>query len=90
LATTRTIRDVIGEPETWPNVMSKDHGPWDMIGAQIFAAFCLHDHLAIQTKGFSSGLTFATFKDADADLCERIIAAMWPGRDLLEALAAAV
>ena len=86
----RTVRDVVGEPESWPNVMSNRKGPWDMFGAQVFAAFCLDDQLGIQTKGSPSGLTFATFDVKDADLCDRIIAALWPGRDLVEGLAAEV
>lgn len=88
--TARTVRDVIGEPANWPNDLSELNGPWDMIGAQIFTAFDMDDRLAIQTTGSANGMTLATFGVADADLCDRIIAALWPGRYLDDGLAAAV
>jgi len=84
---TRTVRDVIGEPESWPNDMQGDstESP-DMFGAKVSASFASGDQLAIQTDGSASGMTFVTFNVADADLCAGIVAAMWPGRDLYTAL----
>ena len=88
---TRTVRDVIGEPESWPNDMQGDlTGSPNMFGAKVSASFASGDQLAIQTDGSVSGMTFVTFNVADADLCASIVAAMWPGRDLYTALAAKV
>jgi hypothetical protein len=88
---TRTVRDVIGEPESWPNDLQGDlTGSPDMFGATVSASFASGDQLAIQTDGSASGMTFVTFNVADADLCANIVAAMWPGRDLYTALAATV
>ena len=88
---TRTVRDVIGEPESWPNDLQGEltDSP-DMFGAKVSASFTSGDQLAIQTDGSASGMTFVTFNVANADLCARIVAAMWPGRDLYTALAARV
>ena len=88
---TRTVRDVIGEPESWPNDLQGEltESP-DMFGAKVSASFTSGDQLAIQTDGSASGMTFVTFNVANADLCARIVAAMWPGRDLYTALAAKV
>jgi len=88
---TRTVRDVIGEPESWPNDMEGDltRSP-DMAGAKVSASFASGDQLAIQTDGSASGMTFVTFNVADEELCAGIVAAMWPGRDLYTALAAKV
>jgi hypothetical protein len=88
--TDRTVRDVIGEPATWPNDLSESIGPLDMVGARVYSAFCMEERLAIQTTGSANGMTLATFGVADPDLCDRIIVALWPGRDLYEGLAAAI
>ena len=88
--TARTVRDVIGEPAKWPNDLSELIGSPSMFGARISASFAVGDQLAIQTDGSESGLTFATFNIADADLCASIVDALWPGRYLDEGLAAAV
>ena len=88
---TRTVRDVIGDPESWPNDMQGDlTGSLDMFGAKVSASFASGDQLAIQTDGSLSGMTIVTFNIADADLSASIVAAMWPGRDLFTALAAKV
>jgi len=84
----RTVRDVIGEPESWPNDLQGElTGSSDMFGARISKSFVSGDQLAIQTDGSASGMTFVTFNIADADLCASLVAALWPGRDLYTALA---
>ncbi len=87
----RTVRDVLGAPESWPNDMCGDLTVTpDMFGAKVSAAFASGGRLSIQTEGRASGMTFATFGVADADLSAGIVAAMWPGRDLYTALDAKV
>jgi hypothetical protein len=80
----RTVRDVIGEPGTWPNELGRV-GSFDMSGAMITAAFASGDQIAIQTNGSAKGITFATFHVPDAQLRGSIIAAMWKGRDVFAA-----
>ena len=88
---TRTVRDVIGEPESWPNDLQGDlNGPPNMFGAKVSKSFVSGDQLAIQTDGSASGMTFVTFNIADAALCASIVAALRPGRDLYTALASKV
>ena len=86
----RTVRDVIGEPANWPNDLSELNRSPNMFGARVSTCIALGNQLAIQTDGSVSGLTYATFNVADADLCASIVDALWPGRYLDEGLAAAV
>ena len=88
---TRTVRDVIGEPESWPNDLQGELTSFsNMFGAKVSKSFVSGDQLAIQTDGSANGMTFVTFNIADADLCANIVAALWPGRDLYTALASKV
>ena len=62
------VRDVIGEPESWPNFLHEEwHKSQEMRGARITEVFASGEQLGIQTKGAVCGETFATFVVANED-----------------------
>jgi len=87
----RTVRDVLGEPESWSNYM---RGEWrgipDMKGATISEVVALGKEVAVHTKGAPGGDTFSVFVIEDQDLRERTIRALRPGVEVHEAVAAAI
>ena len=88
---TRTVRDVIGDPEFWPNFMQSElQGPPDMRGAMITDVFVSGDQIAIQTKGADCGQTFSTFVVVDRELRDRLTRVLRPALSVYEAVAAEI
>jgi len=88
---TRTVRDVIGDPEFWPNFMqSEPQGPPDMRGAMITDVFVSGDQIAIQTKGADCGQTFSMFVVEDGELRDRLTRVLRPALSAYEAVAAEI
>ena len=82
------VRDVIGEPESWPNFMKIE---WqesrDMRGATITEVIVEGSQLAIQTRGAVCGKTFSTFAVEDRDLRDRLAQILRPEQGVYEAVA---
>jgi hypothetical protein len=88
---TKTVRDVIGEPESWPNLMHCEwQGPQDMRGATIAEVFAAGDQIAVQTKGAVCGETFSTFMVEDQELRDRLTQVLRPELSVYEAVAAEI
>ena len=85
------VRDVIGEPESWPNFL---HEEWqrsqDMRGARITEVFASGDQIAVQTKGAVCGETFSTFVVEDQELRDRLMQVLRPDLSVYEAVATAI
>ena len=87
----RFVRDVIGEPESWPNfVQTEWQSSHDMRGATITEVFTADDQLAIQTKGAVCGETFSTFVVEDRELRDRLTRVLRPDMSVDEAVATAI
>ena len=87
----KTVRDVLGEPESWPDSMSGENREnSNMNGATIWDVIASGNELAVQTKGAACGPTFSVFVIEDRDLRERTIRALKPGMPVSEALTAPV
>jgi len=88
---TKIVRDVIGEPESWPNPMHREwQGPRDMRGATITEVFAAGDQIAVQTKGAVCGETFSTFVVEDQELRDRLTQVLRPELNVYEAVAAEI
>ena len=88
---TRTVRDVIGDPEFWPNFMQSElQGSPDMRGAMITDVFVSGDQIAVQTKGADCGQTFSTFIVEDRELRDRLTRVLRPALSVYEAVAAEI
>jgi hypothetical protein len=88
---TKTVRDVIGDPEFWPNFMHSElHGSPDMRGAMITDVLVSGDQIAVQTNGAVCGQTFSTFVVEDRDLRERVTRVLRPALNVYEAVAAEI
>ena len=88
---TTFVRDLIGEPESWPNFMQAEwQKSQDMRGATITAVFIAGRELAIQTRGAVCGKTFSTFVVEDRDLRERLARILRPDLGVYEAVAAEI
>jgi hypothetical protein len=86
---TKFVRDVIGEPESWPSFMQMEwQGLQDMRGATIAAVFIADDRLSIQTKGAACGKTSSTFVVEDSELRDRLMRLLRPDLSVHEAVAA--
>ncbi len=88
---TRTVRDVIGEPESWSNCMRGDReGIRNMAGATISEVITLGQEVAVHTKGASCGDTFSVFVIEDPEVRERTVRALRLGAEVHDAVAAAI
>ncbi len=88
---TKTVRDVIGEPESWPNFMQWElPGLPDMRGAMITEVFAAGDQIAVLTKGAICGDTFSTFAVEDKELRDRLTQALRPDMSVYQAAAAKI
>lgn len=88
---TKTVRDVIGDPEFWPNFMHSElQGSPDMQGAMITDVFVSGDQIAVQTKGAACGQTFSTFIVEDGELRARLTRVLQPALSVYEAVAAKI
>jgi len=85
---TKCVRDVIGEPESWRNQLNgHSKEPPDMRGAVITDAFALGDEIAVQTKGAACGETFSTFVVEEQNLRDRLTQVLRANLDVYEAVA---
>jgi len=85
----KTVRDVLGEPESWPNSMNVDGQQIpNMNGATIWDVIASGNELAVQTKGAACGPTFSVFIIEDPDLRERTVRALKLGAPVSEVLVA--
>jgi hypothetical protein len=86
-----TVRDVLGEPESWPNSMNGDcRGIPNMQGATISDVIASGNEVAVHTQGGVDGPTFSVFVIEDEDLRARMLRALRPGAPVHEAVAAAI
>jgi hypothetical protein len=88
---TKCVRDVIGEPESWPNHLnghSKERP--DMRGAVIADAFALDDQIGVQTQGAACGETFSTFVVQNPVLRDRLMQILRANQSVYEAVAAEI
>jgi hypothetical protein len=88
---TKCVRDVIGEPESWPNHLN-GHGkePPDMRGAIITDAFASGDQIGVHTKGAACGETYSTFVVEDPGLRDRLTQILRANQNVHEAVAAEI
>jgi len=87
----RAVRDVLGEPETWPNHLHvAGEGPTEIRGATISQVFSAGSDIAVGTDGGACGATFSIFAVEDQELRDRIERALRPGLDVHEAAAAEI
>jgi hypothetical protein len=85
------VRDVIGEPETWPNHLHvAGEGPTDIRGATISQVFAAGTDLAVCTEGGACGATFTVFAVEDKGLRDRVERALRLGLDVHEAATAEI
>jgi hypothetical protein len=85
------VRDVIGEPETWPNHFHvAGNGPTEIRGATISQVFTAGTDIAVRTEGGACGATFTVFAVEDKELRDRVARAMRLGLDVHEAAAAEI
>ena len=87
----KTVRDVLGEPESWSNYMRGDwHRDANMVGAKISEVVTLGKEIAVHTRGAPGGDIFSVFVIEDQDLRERTVRALRPGVEVHEAVAATI
>ena len=87
----KAVRDVIGEPETWPNHLHiAGEGPTEIRGATISQVFCAGNDIAVCTEGGACGVTFTVFAVEDNAFRARIERALRFGMDVHEAAAAEI
>lgn len=85
------VRDVIGDPETWPNHFHvAGEGPTEIRGATITQVFTAGSDIAVCTEGGPCGATFTVFAVEDKALRDRIERALRLGLDVHEAAAAEI
>lgn len=88
---TKTVRDVLGEPESWPNSLNGDlQGILNMKGATISDVIASGSEIAVQTQGGADGPTFSVFVIEDENLRARTLRALRPGAPVHEAVAATI
>jgi hypothetical protein len=88
----RTVRDVIGEPSSWPNQISDgDHNEIpDMNGATIVDVYSSGRQLAIYTRNSASREALSIFYVDDWDLRARIANVLLPGLAVNDAVSIAI
>jgi hypothetical protein len=87
----KTVRDVLGEPESWSNYMRGDwHGNANMKGATISEVIALGKEVAVHTKGAPGGETFSVFVIEDQNIRERTVRALRVGAEVHDAAAATI
>ena len=82
----KRVRDVIGEPDSWPNTLGvAGEGPSDIRGATIAQVINAGNDLAIRTEGGACGATFSIIAVEDKDLRDGVAHALQVGLDVHEA-----
>ncbi len=85
------VRDVLGEPDSWPNFMNeKWQQARDMRGAIITVVFAAGDQIAVQTKGAICGETFSTFVVEEQEVRDRVMQILRPDLSVYAAVAIAL
>jgi hypothetical protein len=88
---TLAVRDVIGDPESWPNHFHvAGEGPTEIRGATISQVFSAGSDIAVCTEGGACGATFTVFAVEDKELRGRIERALRLGLDVHAAAAAEI
>lgn len=87
----KVVRDVIGEPETWPNHFHvAGEGPTEIRGATISQVFSAGNNIAVCTEGGACGATFSVFAVEDKELRERVERVLRSGLEVHEAATAEI
>lgn len=85
----RTIADVIGQPESWPNTVDTIWGGEpDMRGAIIADVVASGNEIAVYTNGATCGETLSFFVIEDRELMQQVAAALMVGSEVHAAVAA--
>lgn len=88
--TSRTFRDVLGEPSTWAHsATSTRHRP-DMRDATIHDVSCTGNKVSLHTRSIQYGDTLTIFNIPERQLRERVLIALRPGANVLKFLGTAV
>ena len=88
--TSRTFRDVLGEPSTWlHSTTSTRHRP-DMSDATIQDVSCSGNKVSLHTRSLQYGDTLSVFNIPDRHLRERVLTALRPGSSVAKVLWTAV
>lgn len=88
--TSRTIRDVLGEPSTWAHsATSTRHRP-DMRDATIHDVSCTGSKVSLHTRSIQYGDTLTVFNIPERNLRERVLSELRPGANVLKFLGTAV
>ncbi len=78
----RTIRDVLGDPETWRNFVPVSG---DAVIADVIASDD-YDRVVIETRNGSAYPTYSTFVIGDAEMRKMLIRLIQPGMTVEDAL----
>jgi len=78
----RTIRDVLGEPESWPNTMPVGG---DAVIVEVIASDDF-DQLVIETRTNGGGTTYSAFELRAAELRRALVRVLQPGTTLRDAM----
>ena len=88
--TSRTFRDVLGEPSTWAHsATSTRHRP-DMRDATIHDVSCTGNKVSLHTRSIQYGDTLTIFNIPERQLRERVLSALRPGANVHKFLGTAV
>jgi hypothetical protein len=91
LATRRgvtTVRDVLGEPTSWPNRIADGlNDECDMDGAVVLDVFVSGNQLAVYTRNVTGIEALSIFNIDDSELRARIATRVLPGLDINAAVA---
>lgn len=88
--TSRTFRDVLGEPSTWAHsATSTRHRP-DMRDATIHDVSCTGNKVSLHTRSIQYGDTLTIFNIPERHLRERVLSALRPGANVFKFLGTSV
>lgn len=83
----RTVRDVIGEPNSWSNSVSDELVARPAVsGALILDVFAAANEISIHWRADSGFETLSVFKIGNPEIQAGLVDALMPGTDLLDAL----
>ena len=80
----RTVRDVLGDPESWPNVTAGFPGIPIPLEAVIVQVVVMGAELMIITNGGSAVPTVSTFVISDPVLLDALVDVLTPGLKVRE------
>jgi hypothetical protein len=83
-----TVRDVLGEPASWPNRIADGlNDECDMDGAIVLDVFVSGNQVAVYTRNVTGIEALSIFNIDDAELRARIATRVIPGLDINAAVA---